>query len=337
MKVLIIGNQGYVGSTLEGKFKKDTKNILYGCDNGIFSKIITSEHNPDQVLDKQYVQDVRKFDFSILEGIDAVIYLAAISNDPMGNEYENLTKEINYLSCIKIAEQAKQVGVKKFIFPSSCSVYGFGGEEPKKEDDKLDPLTAYARSKIDCEEGLYKLADSNFKVISLRFATACGMSPRLRLDLVLNDFIANSILFKSLNILSDGTSWRPLISVDDMSKAIIWATEVEGIKMKSNFLCFNTGSNKWNYKIIDLANEVSRIIGPIPIKVGSKKAADKRSYRVNFNKFMKLAPEIKIDDTLDSTIIGLAQGIKKIKFKDSNFRDSDFIRLNVLKKFMKKK
>ena len=183
---------------------------------------------------------------------------------------------------------------------------------------------------------MYKLANEKFNVFSLRFATACGMSPRLRLDLVLNDFIANSILFKEINILSDGSSWRPLISVKDMIKAITWASEVDSNKIGENFLCVNTGSYNWNYKIVDLANEVSRIIGPIPIKIGSKKAVDKRSYKVDFSKFAELNTAVKFEKSLDLTITELAKGIKKINFKNTNFRNSEFIRLNVLKKFLKK-
>ena len=336
MKILIIGNQGYVGSALVEELKSKRKYKLLGLDLGIFSKNLVSNYNPDDLLDEQIIQDVRNFDISLLKDVKTVVYLAAISNDPMGNEYESLTRDINYLSCVRIAKEAKKAGVNKFIFPSSCSVYGFGGDLPKKEEDKLDPLTAYARSKIDCEESLYKLADNKFKIFSLRFATACGMSPRLRLDLVLNDFIANSILFKEINILSDGSSWRPLINVEDMSKAIIWAIEVDDNKINENFLCLNAGSDDWNYKIIDLAKEVSRIIGNVPIKIGSKMAVDKRSYKVDFGKFKKMTSKINIDNTLEKTIMKLAEGIKKIQFQNINFRNSDFIRLNVLRKFMKK-
>jgi len=336
-KILVIGNQGYVGSLLVKNLKTNTSNDILGLDNGIYSKLVTSPHDPDQFLDKQFNQDVRNFDPEVLKNVKAVIYLAAISNDPMGNKYEILTREVNYSSCLKIANYAKKSGVEKFIFASSCSVYGFGGDSSKKENDALDPLTAYAKSKIDAEEALYKIADSKFKIISLRFATACGMSPRLRLDLVLNDFIANAILFKEIKILSDGSSWRPLISVNDMCKAIEWAIKVDDKKVNENFLCINTGSNEWNYKVIDLAKEVSKIIGPISIKIGSKKAVDKRSYKVDFTKFTNLAPEINIDKKLDSTIINLAEGIKKIKFLNKNFRESDFMRLNMLKKYMETK
>ena len=336
-QILVIGNQGYVGSVLVEHLKKNNTNKILGLDCGIYKKLITSKYNPDKFVNKHYNQDVRNFDSKILESVKAVVYLAAISNDPMGNKYEELTREINYLSCLKIANLAKKFGVEKFIFASSCSVYGFGGNDSKKENDSLDPLTAYAKSKIDSEEALYKISDDNFKVVSLRFATACGMSSRLRLDLVLNDFVANAILFNEINILSDGLAWRPLIDVKDMAKSIEWAIQVDDKKIDENFLCLNTGSNNWNYKVIDLAKQVSRVIGPISIKVGSKKEIDKRSYKVDFTKFSKLASEINIDNNLDSTIISLADGIKSIKFLDKNFRDSDFMRLNMLKKYMKDK
>ena len=333
-KILIIGNQGYVGSVLVEHLKNQNVNEVLGLDCGIYQKLITSKYNPDKFLNKQYNQDVRNFDANILEDVKAVVYLAAISNDPMGNKYEDLTREINYLSCLRIANLAKKSGVEKFIFASSCSVYGFGGNESKKEGDRLDPLTAYAKSKIDSEEALYKISDDNFKVISLRFATACGMSSRLRLDLVLNDFVANAILFNEIKILSDGLAWRPLIDVKDMAKSIEWAIQVSNKKIEKNFLCLNAGSNNWNYKVVDLAKEVSKVIGPISIKVGEKKEIDKRSYKVDFTKFSKIAPEVDIDTNLNTTIKNLANGIKNIKFLNKNFRESDFMRLNMLKKYM---
>ena len=336
-KILVIGNQGYVGSVLVEHLKQSSTNEILGLDSGIYAKLITSNYDPDKFLDQHHQQDVRNFDSKVLKNVKAVVYLAAISNDPMGNKYENLTREINYLSCIKIANLAKKSGVERFIFASSCSVYGFGGNDAKKEEDKLDPLTAYAKSKIDSEESLYKISDDKFKVICLRFATACGMSSRLRLDLVLNDFVANAILFNEIKILSDGLAWRPLIDVKDMAKSIEWAIQASDKKIGENFLCLNTGSNNWNYRVVDLAKEVSKVIGPIDIKVGEKKEIDKRSYKVDFTKFSKLASEVSIDSNLDFTIKNLANGIKNIKFLNKNFRDSDFMRLNMLRKYMKDK
>src|SRR6185295_2373615 len=145
-----------------------------------------------------------------------IIHLAAISNDPMGNKFEKVTLDINHAATIALAEKAKKAGVKHFVFASSCSVYGFAEGGPRNEESPLDPLTAYARGKVQSEKDLKAMASKNFAVTCLRFATACGMSERLRLDLVLNDFVASAIATGQILILSDGTPWRPLISVDNM-------------------------------------------------------------------------------------------------------------------------
>ena len=182
---------------------------IIGYDIGYFARNITSYSlSPDAYLDAQFYGDVREFPANMLEDVDVVISLAAISNDPIGNKFEKPTLEINYEANKKIAALAKRAGVRRFVFASSCSVYGAAEDEPRKEDSALNPLTAYARSKIMSEEALQKMADGNFQVTCLRFATACGMSERLRLDLVLNDFVAGARSSGLIDILSDGTPWR---------------------------------------------------------------------------------------------------------------------------------
>src|SRR5262249_34403879 len=160
---------------------------------------------------------------AILAGVDAVVHLAAISNDPIGHAYEEVTFDVNSRASVELARLAKDSGVGSFIFASSCSVYGSADDRPRTEQSELGPLTAYAKSKVRTEQGLRDLAGSGFRVTCLRFATACGMSDRLRLDLVLNDFVACALSAKRITVLSDGTPWRPLINVADMARAIEWA------------------------------------------------------------------------------------------------------------------
>ena len=220
MKILITGNLGYVGSVLTKHLKHNFSNLeIIGFDRAFFSHIISEDIiSPELFVDIQYINDVRSFPESLLRGIDAVIHLAAISNDPMGNEFSEVTNDVNFLSTIDIATKAKRMGVSKFIFASSCSVYGFASELPKTEKDEVNPLSTYAKSKIDAERDLLELADENFTITCLRFATACGYSPRLRLDLVLNDFVASALSSGKINILSDGSPWRPLIDVNDIDE-----------------------------------------------------------------------------------------------------------------------
>lgn len=331
MKILITGNMGYVGPGVVSHLRKVfPQSELIGYDTGYFARCLTnSSVLPETKLSRQIFGDVRNFDPEILNGVTAVIYLAAISNDPMGNKFEEVTMDVNYRAAVSMAKAAKQKGVKTFTFASSCSMYGEASDGAKVETDTLNPLTAYARSKVAAEKDLAPLADDNFTVTCLRFATACGFSNRLRLDLVLNDFVAGAVTAKEISILSDGTPWRPLINVLDMAIAIEWAV-VRQPQNGGNFLAVNTGSNEWNYQVKDLANEVARIVPGVKVTVNADAPPDKRSYRVNFDLYKKLAPEHQPEHTLESTIKGLKSHLELMNFNDANFRSSYMIRLKVL-------
>ena len=190
MKILITGNMGYIGPCVVERFRESYPHAtLVGLDMGYFAHCLTnSEHLPECRVDMQYFSDVRNVSEELLKGVDAIVHLAAISNDPMGNTFEKITNDINYISSIELAKKAKKAGVGSFVYASSCSMYGSADDGPRTENSDLNPLTAYAKSKIATERDLEKIVDSKFKATSLRFSTACGMSERLRLDLVLNDF-----------------------------------------------------------------------------------------------------------------------------------------------------
>ena len=336
MNVLIIGNLGYVGIPLTKLLKRNKINTI-GLDCNWFYLNSHSDFNRNNFPNVQIFDDVRNFKLSKLNyPIDAVIYLAAVSNDPMGKKYKNATNKINYEACIKIAKEAKKNNIKKFIFASSCSMYGkTEGNKPIKENNPLNPLTHYAKSKINSEKKLFNLSDKKFKVISLRFATAAGFSPNLRLDLVFNDFVANAILKKKIELLSAGTSWRPLIHVDDMSRAIYWSINY---KMKNNFLAINVGSNKWNFRIIDLAKKISKIIGKnIAVKIKDKKAIDNRSYKVDFSLFNKLAKNYIPQKKFKSAVNELENYLKNKKNRLKNFRQMpEWSRMSQLDNLVKK-
>ena len=213
MKILITGNTGYIGpSVLQGFRQAYAKATLIGLDKGYFAHCLTNaDFLPECRVDVQYFADTRRIRPEVLQGVDAIVHLAAISNDPMGKTFEEVTYDINFRASVDLARQAKAAGVRCFVFASSCSVYGVADDTPRKETSSLNPLTAYAKSKIRTETELQTLADEGFTVTCLRFATACGMSDRLRLDLVVNDFVACAVSSKNITILSDGTPWRPLI------------------------------------------------------------------------------------------------------------------------------
>jgi nucleoside-diphosphate-sugar epimerase len=331
MKILITGNMGYVGpgvvSLLRTKYPDAT---LIGYDIGYFGSCLTNaSFLPESYLDLQIFGDVRKIDDRLLEGIDSVVSLAAISNDPMGKTYEEITYDVNYKATIELARKAKKAGAKSFVFASSCSMYGAGGDKPKTEDSSLNPLTAYAISKVKSETDLKEFADKDFTITCLRFATACGMSNRLRLDLVVNDFVAGAVVSKKITILSDGTPWRPLINVKDMARAIDWAIFREGSN-GGDYLAINTGSNEWNYQVKELAEEIAKVIPGIDVSINKDAEPDKRSYRVNFDMFKKLAPDHQPIYDLETTVFELKEGLEKINMQDKDYRNSDYIRLKVL-------
>jgi nucleoside-diphosphate-sugar epimerase len=331
MKILITGNMGYIGpgvvSQLRSTFPKST---LVGYDMAYFAPCLTNATVlPENKLDVQLFGDVRTMPASVLEGVNVVIYLSAISNDPMGMRFEDITLDVNYKSTIRIAQMAKEAGVSSFVFASSCSIYGAAGEKPKTENDSLNPLTAYARSKVYSERDLKDLADKDFTVTCLRFATACGWSDRLRLDLVLNDFVAGAVAFGQLDILSDGSPWRPLIHVKDMARAIEWGVTREASN-GGEFLTVNTGHNEGNYQVKDLARAVTETIPGTEVKINKDAGPDKRSYCANFDLFKSLAPHHQPIYTLEKTTKELYDNLKAIEFKDRDFRNSRLIRLRVL-------
>src|SRR5665213_3333957 len=259
MRILITGNMGYIGPNVVRQLRQSRPEAqLIGYDTAYFASALTSvEPLPEHELSAQLFGDVRAIPQSAFAGVDAVIHLAAISNDPMGKAFEDVTMQVNHAASVTVAEMAKKAGAKAYVFASSCSVYGFAEDGARTEDSSLNPLTAYARSKVATENDLKNLADSNYTVSCLRFSTACGMSPRLRLDLVLNDFVASALALKKINILSDGSPWRPLINTKDMARAMDWAISRPSAN-GGTFLIVNVGSDSWNYQVKDLALAVQR-------------------------------------------------------------------------------
>ena len=331
MRILITGNMGYVGPAVYRQFRATRPAAeLAGFDMAYFGNCVTTSGAlPEALLDVQHFGDMRSFPVNILDGVDAVIHLAGISNDPMGNKFEKVTLDINHRASVELAKNAKSRGVKAFVFASSCSMYGSADDSPKKEGDPLNPLTAYAKSKVYTERDLEPLADDGFKVTCLRFSTACGMSERLRLDLVLNDFVAGAFTSKRITILSDGTPWRPLINIKDMARAIDWAIDRDP-SAGGSFLSVNVGSDEWNTQVKDLALAVAELVPGVEISINKNAQPDKRSYRVNFELFRKLAPRHQPLVDLNTTIQELWEGLTSLRFKDADFRSSHYMRLKVL-------
>ena len=328
MRVLITGNAGYVGPVLAKHFKREHPDwSLVGFDAGFFAHSLTAAARlPELLYDAQIWRDVREVQVEDLQAIDAVVHLAAVSNDPMGRRFEQVTEEINQEASLNLARKAREAGVTRFVFASSCSMYGASEGGARTETDTLNPLTAYARSKVGTEVGLGSLADDGFVVTSLRFSTACGDSDRLRLDLVLNDFVFSALTTGVVKVLSDGTPWRPLVDVADMARAIDWACTRDRDN-GGGYVAVNVG--KENYQVRDLANAVADVVGGSEVSINAQAAKDLRSYAVDFSLFQSLAPNHQPQTDLDRSIAELGERIRRLRV-DPGAAMSDFVRLKVL-------
>jgi len=335
MRVLLTGNMGYVGSTLVRFLHRHLPGAeLIGYDSGLFGHCLTGCADlPEHLLNKQVFADTRDLGAELLNGVDAVVHLAAVSNDPMGNRFEQVTEDINQSASVRLAIMAAAAGVKNFVFASSCSMYGYAEGGARKETDPTNPLTAYARSKIGTENILRQADLGSMTMTSLRFATACGASDRLRLDLVLNDFVAGAMSGGRIDVLSDGTPWRPLIDVEDMSRAIHWAItrpEAQG----GRFLAVNVGRDEGNYQVKDLAQAVARAVPGTQVSINESAPPDKRSYKVDFALFKSIAPQAIPQLSLDESIGRLVKLMTDMRFADRDFRNSGFMRLKTLEAHM---
>jgi nucleoside-diphosphate-sugar epimerase len=332
MRVLITGNMGYVGPVVVSHLRQRFPQAeLIGFDSGIFASCLaTNGRSADTQLSAQHFGDVRDLPAELLRGVEAIVHLAAISNDPIGNRFENATDEINRHASLRLAGLAAEAGVRNFVFASSCSVYGEATSDARRENDTLNPLTAYARSKVMTEQGLAQMELNGMTTTCLRFATACGMSDRLRLDLVLNDFVACALSSREITVLSDGTPWRPLIDVRDMARAIEWAIARDAAQ-SGRMVIVNVGSDERNHQVRELAEAVAEAVPGTSVSVNQDAPPDRRSYRVDFSLFRRLAPAHQPRRSLQDSIAGLVSGLNAISFADSQFRRSaKMIRLNAL-------
>ena len=327
MRVVVTGHKGYIGPVFARHVaERGLGWELVGTDLEFFADQLTGP-DPARYFRREIRADVRALPDDILADADAIVYLAAVSNDPMGVEFEAATAQINATAAVTVAERCRKLGVRRFVFASSCSIYGAAGDAPRGEGDPLNPLTAYARSKVAAEQKLRPLADETFSVTCLRFATACGASPRLRLDLVLNDFVASAVHTGRIEVLSDGSPWRPLIHVEDMARAIEWAL----LRGGNPFLSINTGSRRWTWQIGDLARDVARVLGGVEVSINKAAQPDNRSYKVDFSLFEKMAPDYLPQKNFDEAVRELRDQVSRIDFHDIPFRRSPYLRLNALR------
>jgi nucleoside-diphosphate-sugar epimerase len=331
MRVLISGSDGYIGSVL-GPMVRDAGHEVRGIDTCLFEGCsLGPELNavPTQRL------DVRDVDVADLSGFDVLVHLAAISNDPLGHLDPARTYEINHHASVRLGRLAKRAGVERFVFASSCSLYGASSAEALlTESAPFNPVTPYGESKVLAERDLAKLADDDFSPVFLRNATVYGHSPRLRLDLVVNDLVANAVAMRKIVIKSDGTPWRPLVHIEDVARAALAA--VESSREAIHNEAFNVGRTQENYKVRDIAAIVSQAIPDCDVLYADGGGPDTRSYRVDFSKAEKLLPGFHPRWTLFEGVQELARSYRDHGLVRGDLASDRFIRLHRIQALLRK-
>lgn len=330
MKILVTGHKGYIGPHLISILKAAGHTVT-GCDINLFEDAKIAKLLPP---DKELNKDIRDLTVEDIKGHDCIMHLAAISNDPMGNLNPEITYSINREGSINLARLSKKAGVKKFLFSSSCSIYGKGVNNDLDETAAVNPLTPYAISKIEVEKQLAEMADKGFCPVFLRNSTAYGYSPVFRIDLVVNNLLACAITKGDIRIMSDGEPWRPLIHCKDIARvfAELAQAPVEKIFAKA----INIGANEENFQVKDVAAIVQKLIPSANVVFTGEVGNDPRDYRVNFDLLYKILPDFKLEYTLQSGMEDLFEKLKLIHFSQNDFDGERFTRLKLLKKYIEK-
>ncbi|MEM6808762.1 MAG: SDR family oxidoreductase [Pseudomonadota bacterium] len=287
MRVLVTGHRGYIGTVMVPMLLDEGFDVV-GLDTDLY-RYCTYGDAPRDV--ETILKDVRDINAADLDGVDAVVHLAALSNDPLGNINPDLTYDINHHASVNTAKACIEAGVSRYVFASSCSMYGKAGEDVLDETAQFNPVTAYAKSKVNVEHEVAAMASDDFSPTFMRNATAYGVSPRIRFDLVINNLVAWAMTTGKIFMKSDGTPWRPLVHIEDISQAVICALKAPRETVHN--LAVNVGDNGENYQMRELAQMVKETVPGCELEYAEGASADERSYRVNFDKIQRVFPDFK--------------------------------------------
>jgi len=323
-RILVTGHNGYVGSVLTPLLVKSGYPVV-GLDTGYFASC-TLFDRPVSV--PEIKKDIRDLEPRDLEGFDAVIHLAALSNDPIGNLNRIWTQEINFQASVRLAEWAKRVGVKRFLFSSSCIMYGMSEAALVNEESPLDPKTEYARSKVRSEAAISQLAGDGFSPTFLRNGTIYGLSPCMRFDTVLNNLVGSAVATGKVVLHGDGKPWRPVAHVQDIARAFLHVLEAPAERIHNQ--AFNNGEERMNRQIITLAEVVLQAVPGSRLECLSNPEADQRTYKTDFGKFARTFPEFRFEWTVEKGARELAEAFRKTGLSPADFTDRRFTRLKWL-------
>lgn len=325
MRVLVTGHNGYIGCVMVEVLRAAGHSVV-GLDTDYFADGGNGKNDSETPAIRKDIRDLTAADLS---GVEAVVHLAALCNDPLGDLNPDWTVDINHHGSRRLAALAKEAGATRFLYASSCSMYGKAGEEMVDESAPLRPLTPYAVSKVRAEEEISQLADQNFSPVFMRNATAYGVSPRMRADVVLNNLVCWAHTTGKIRVMSDGTPWRPIVHIRDIARA--FAAALAAPRHVVHNEAFNVGANEENYQVRELAEIVRETVSGCVVEYARDGGPDPRSYRVSFDKFRRAFPDFTFEWNARRGAREVYDTVREAKLTLDDFQGRRYIRLNQLK------